>query len=173
MRRDARAWADSEVDCSGKRAPYAPKWTANLAAERTFTLAQRRRELVADARLHYQTEMLTGLDFTPLEYQDAYFTLGASVTYATRGDRYYLTAFGTNLTDETVVANSVPAAVRPVCRRHVAAASPVRPAPRRALLIDDGVRLPFALRRVTASPPRGGSAAVQTQLLLRRGETAM
>ena len=31
-------------------------------------------ELVANARLHYQTEMLTGLDFTPLEYQDSYFT---------------------------------------------------------------------------------------------------
>ena len=94
-----------QVDCSGKRAPYAPEWTANLAAEHTFTLPSGGR-LVANARLHYQTEMLTGLDFTPLEYQDAYFTLGASLTYAAYDDRYYVTAFGTNLTDETVVANS-------------------------------------------------------------------
>ena len=61
---------------------------------------------MANARLHYQTEMLTGLDFTPLEYQDSYFSLNASLTYTTRDNRYYLTAFGTNLTDETVVANS-------------------------------------------------------------------
>ena len=93
------------MDCSGKRAPYAPKWTANLAAEHTFTLASDGR-LVGNARLHYQTEMLTGLDFTPLEYQDAYVSLNASLTYTTHDDRYYLTAFGTNLTDETVVANS-------------------------------------------------------------------
>lgn len=93
------------VDCSGKRAPYAPKWTVNLAAEHAFTLPDNAR-LVANARLHYQTEMLTGLDFTPLEYQDSYLSLDASLTYATHDDRYYLTAFGTNLTDETVVANS-------------------------------------------------------------------
>ncbi len=94
-----------QVDCSGKRAPYAPKWTASLAAEQTFTLPNNAR-LMADARLYYQSEMLTGLDFTPLEYQDEYFTLGASLTYATHDDRYYVTAYGTNLTDETVVANT-------------------------------------------------------------------
>lgn len=94
-----------EVDCSGKRAPYAPKWTASLAAEHTFTLRDDAR-LVADARLYYQSEMLTGLDFTPLEYQDAYVTLGASLTYAPFDGRYYVTAYGTNLTDETVVANT-------------------------------------------------------------------
>ena len=94
-----------EVDCSGKRAPYAPKWTASLAAEHTFTLRDDAR-LVADARLYYQSGMLTGLDFTPLEYQDAYATLDASLTYATHNDRYYVTAYGTNLTDETVVANT-------------------------------------------------------------------
>jgi iron complex outermembrane receptor protein len=93
------------VDCSGKRAPYAPEWTANLGAEHTFALGSGAR-IVAGARLHYQTEILTGLDFTPLEYQDAYATLGASVTWTSRDDRYHVAAFGNNLTDETVVANS-------------------------------------------------------------------
>jgi iron complex outermembrane receptor protein len=93
------------VDCSGKRAPYAPKWTASLAGEQTFTLPNDAR-LVADARLYYQSEMLTGLDFTPLEYQDAYVTLNASLTYTTGDDRYYVSAYGTNLTDATVVANT-------------------------------------------------------------------
>lgn len=97
--------AGFEVDCSGRRAPYAPEWTANLSAEHTFRLSNG-ADLVAGARLHYQTEILTGLDFTPLEYQDAYATVGASVTYASGDGRYAVTAYGNNLTDETVVANS-------------------------------------------------------------------
>jgi iron complex outermembrane receptor protein len=93
------------VDCSGKRPPYAPEWSIELAAEHTFVLGNGAR-LVADARVHYQSETLTGLDFTPPEYEDAYATLGASVTYATHDDKYTVTAYGTNLTDETVVANT-------------------------------------------------------------------
>jgi iron complex outermembrane receptor protein len=92
------------VDCSGKRAPYAPEWTLNLGVEQAFELAGGR--LVAEARLRYQSETLTGLDFTPLEYQGDATTLGASLTYTTAGERYYVTAFGNNLTDETLVANS-------------------------------------------------------------------
>lgn len=68
-----------QVDCSGKRAPYAPEWTANLAAEHGYDLRNHAR-IVAGARVRYQSETLTGLDFTPLEYQDGYVALGASVT---------------------------------------------------------------------------------------------
>jgi len=93
------------VDCSGKRAPYAPEWTVNLAAQQEYSLSNAGR-LIAEARLHYQSETLTGLDFTPLEYRDGYASLGASLTYTTGDDRYYVTAFGNNLTDETVVANT-------------------------------------------------------------------
>ncbi len=93
------------VDCSGKRMPYAPEWTVNLGGEHSFRLGNDAR-LVAGLRLHYQSEMLTGLDFTPLEYQDDYVTVGASLTWNSPDTRYYVVAFGNNLTDETVVANS-------------------------------------------------------------------
>jgi iron complex outermembrane receptor protein len=93
------------VDCSDKRAPYAPKWTVNVGADHTFQLRNDAR-LVADARGHYQSETLTGLDFTPLEYHDSYMTLGASVTYNSRDDKYYVAAFGNNLTDESVLAST-------------------------------------------------------------------
>ena len=99
------AGANFQVDCSGNRAPYAPEWTFNLGAEHTMWLGNDAR-IVASARLRYQSEMLTGLDFTPLEYQDAYVTLSASVTWTSRDNRYSVAAFGNNLTDETVVANS-------------------------------------------------------------------
>jgi iron complex outermembrane receptor protein len=99
------AGANFLVDCSGKQAPYAPEWTANLGVEQTFTLGDGAR-IVAGARLRYQSGILTGLDFTPLEYQDSYTTLGATVTWTSRDDRFYVAAFGNNLTDEAVVANS-------------------------------------------------------------------
>ena len=99
------AGANFQVDCSGNRAPYAPEWTFNLGAEHTVWLGNDAR-IVASARLRYQSEMLTGLDFTPLEYQDDYVTLSASVTWTSRDDRYSVAAFGNNLTDEAVVANS-------------------------------------------------------------------
>jgi iron complex outermembrane receptor protein len=94
-----------EVDCSGKRAPYAPVWTVNLGAEYAFRLPGD-SALVAGVRLRYQSETLTGLDFTPLEYQEGFTTLGASVTWTSRDERYSVAAYGNNLTDETVVANS-------------------------------------------------------------------
>jgi iron complex outermembrane receptor protein len=93
------------VDCSGKTAPYAPEWTVNLSAEQWFRLT-RDAGVVAGLRLHYQSHTLTGMDFTPLQYQDGYLWLDASITYSTRDDRFSVTAFGTNLTDETVVANT-------------------------------------------------------------------
>jgi iron complex outermembrane receptor protein len=93
------------VDCSGKRAPYAPEWSVNLTAGHAFRLPDDAR-IVAEARLVYRSETLTGLDFTPDEYQDGYASLGASITYASRDDRFYVTAYGTNLTDEAVVAHS-------------------------------------------------------------------
>ena len=61
------------VDCSGNRAPYAPEWTVNLGGEHSFRLGND-AQVVSALRLHYQSEMLTGLDFTPLEYQDDYVT---------------------------------------------------------------------------------------------------
>jgi len=94
-----------QVDCSGKRAPNAPQWTVNVAADHSFRLRNDAR-IIAEARAHYQSETLTGLDFTPHEYQGDYVLLGASVTYASSDHKYYITAFGNNLTDQTVVASS-------------------------------------------------------------------
>ncbi|HET8690719.1 MAG TPA: TonB-dependent receptor [Steroidobacteraceae bacterium] len=95
------------VDCSGSRAPYAPEWTVNLGAEHAFRLVGG-SELVAGLRLRYQSEMLTGLDFLPPEYQDGYATIGASLAWSSADGRYSVAAYGNNLTDEAVVANSFP-----------------------------------------------------------------
>jgi len=93
------------VDCAGKRPPYAPEWTLNLGAEQAFPLAAG-GEFVANIRAHYQSETLTGLDFTPLEYQPGYWSADAAVTFNAPGDAWFISLFGRNITDETVVANT-------------------------------------------------------------------
>jgi iron complex outermembrane recepter protein len=101
----SRVASGFQVDCSGQRAPYAPEWTVTMAAEHTFRL-RNQAGILAGVRVRYQSETLAGLDFTPLEYQDGYISLGASITYTTSDSKYSVTAFGHNLTDETVLATS-------------------------------------------------------------------
>jgi iron complex outermembrane receptor protein len=52
--------------------------------------------------------MLTGLDFLPPEYQDGYVTVGATLDWTSVDGRYSVAAYGNNLTDEAVVANTFP-----------------------------------------------------------------
>ncbi|MGD9967222.1 MAG: TonB-dependent receptor [Hyphomonadaceae bacterium] len=94
-----------QVDCSGQQAPYSPTWTANFSAEQSFAL-ETGASIVANARAHYQSETLTGLDFTPHEYQPGYWWFDASLTYNAPDDSYSVSLFGRNLTDEAVVANT-------------------------------------------------------------------
>jgi len=101
----APSGASFRIDCGGQRAPYSPEWTANFAVEHDFALGGG-SALTVNARAHYQSETLTGLDFTPLEYQDEYWSMDASATYTPPSEAYSLTLFARNLTDETVVANT-------------------------------------------------------------------
>ncbi|MBX9747080.1 MAG: TonB-dependent receptor, partial [Hyphomonadaceae bacterium] len=101
----ASSGSSFSVDCGGRRAPYSPEWTVNLGAEHSFALDSG-SELTLVARAHYQSETLTGLDFTPLEYQDAYWSVDASLTFTPPDERFSVTLFARNLTDETVVANT-------------------------------------------------------------------
>ena len=94
-----------QVDCSGKRSPYAPEWTLALAVEQTFPLASH-ASLVARTRAHYQSRTLMGLDFLPEQHQAGYWMVDVSLSFATAADRYLVTLFGHNLTDETVVSNT-------------------------------------------------------------------
>lgn len=95
-----------QVDCSGKRAPYAPVTTQSLRAQQVFPL-QNPASIVAEARAHYQSRTLVGLDFLPDEQQPAYWTIDASLTLANIDKRHSIGVFGQNLTDRTVVSNTI------------------------------------------------------------------
>lgn len=95
------------IDCSGNRPPNAPEWTVNLGAEQTITL-KNEGKISANVRGHYQSRALTGLEFTPIEYQKAYWTADAQVTYTAPGGRYTIGAFVNNAFDKTVLALASP-----------------------------------------------------------------
>ena len=94
------------VDCSGKRPPNAPEWTLNLGVQQKLIVPF--GEFVIDARAHYQTSTLTGLDFVPVEYQKAYWLADAQLTYNPRSRHYYLGAYVNNIFDETVKSQIFP-----------------------------------------------------------------
>jgi iron complex outermembrane receptor protein len=94
------------VDCSGRQLPNAPRWRLNLAAEKHIRLAGGDSLRIA-AATRYQSETLTGLDFTALEYQSAFWSIDAELAYVAAGGKFEVQFYGRNLTDETVVANTL------------------------------------------------------------------
>ena len=95
------------IDCSGRRPPNAPKWTVNLGAQQTVRLGNDGK-VVANVRAHYQSKTLTGLEFTEIEYQDAYWTADAQLTYTAPAGRYTIGVFVNNAFDKTVLALASP-----------------------------------------------------------------
>jgi iron complex outermembrane receptor protein len=94
------------VDCGARRPANAPEWTLNLGGQQVLPVAS--GEFVLDARAHYQSETLTGLEFLPVEFQPGYWQADAALTYYTPERRYYVGAFVNNLTDETIQAQNFP-----------------------------------------------------------------
>ena len=61
------------------------------------------------ARSHYQSQTLTGLEFTPIEYQNSYWQADFQATFFARDDRFTVGIYINNAFDKTVVGNSFPA----------------------------------------------------------------
>jgi iron complex outermembrane recepter protein len=88
------------VDCSGQTPPYTPRWTATASAQQTIPLPGG-GGLVGLARVHYQSETLTALDFLPVSYQPGYSLWDFDLTYHTAKDRYFVGAYVNNAFDKT------------------------------------------------------------------------
>ncbi len=95
------------LNCSGFRPPNAPEWTINLSAQQAIPVGD--GELVLAARTHFQSRTLTGLEFSAIENQPSYWMHDASITYSAAQDRFYVTAFINNISDEAVLGNTFPA----------------------------------------------------------------
>ena len=93
------------VNCSGRQPAYAPRWTVTGAIQQTVPLHSG-AHLEGNARVHYQSETYTALEFLASEQQPGYSMWDFDLTYASAGDRYFMGAFVNNAFDRTALAFS-------------------------------------------------------------------
>ena len=103
---DAAANNSFRVDCSGRSPSNAPKWSLNVGGQQTIPLASGR--LVLDARAHRQSKAAVGLEFVPVEEQDAYWLVDAAITWYAPDRKFHVGGFANNVFDETVKSQNFP-----------------------------------------------------------------
>ncbi|MDD3798609.1 MAG: TonB-dependent receptor [Novosphingobium sp.] len=87
------------VDCSGKPVQRAPKWTGGAGYTHTIDLANG-GELKLSGDMTFTSSKELTIDFIPESHVGGYALFNASVTYTGPDNRFSLTAFVRNLTDE-------------------------------------------------------------------------
>lgn len=93
-------------NCSGRRPPNAPTWTASIGIEQTVPLGG--WNLVLNARTRFQSSIITGLEYLPVQREGSYWQSDASVTLNQADDRYFITAYVNNIENKLIVGNSFP-----------------------------------------------------------------
>lgn len=94
------------VDCSGKSAVNAPKWSLNLSYQHTFTLPGD-YALLAGARSRIESGRFLSIDYRPEQHQDGYMTSDVWLTLEAPDEAWSLTAFVNNLEDRDIYSTSV------------------------------------------------------------------
>ena len=95
------------LDCSGKAPPQAPTWSVNLGIQQTLPLGDA-GAIVAEARTHFQTATLTGLEFLANEIQHGYWLTDLSLGYEAPRKRWFLTGYVENVADRDVMQATFP-----------------------------------------------------------------
>lgn len=98
--------ATQRIDCSGKPLVRAPEWSGVLAYQHGFDLGSG-GEVVAGVDGQFASSQYLYPDFVDSGKDDGFFTLNADITYRTRGGRFSVTAWGRNLTDETIYTGGI------------------------------------------------------------------
>ena len=93
--------AQYQVNCSGNVPPQSPKWSVNLGLQQTVPVGT--GSLVANLTTHFQTQSLTGLEFSAIEEQHSYWMSNADLGYHAAKDHWAVVGFVENLADKTVV----------------------------------------------------------------------
>lgn len=89
-----------DIDCSGKQALNAPKWTINAGIEQTVSLGGLELTGTADAR--YRSNRVIGFNYLPTGETGDTITLDSSLRLAPEADAWTVTAYVQNLTNEAV-----------------------------------------------------------------------
>jgi iron complex outermembrane receptor protein len=98
-----------EQDLTGNSLPQAPTWQAGVSGEYSFPISSA-LEITARADYKWQNEIYFDLFNNPLNTQDSYGLLNASLSIGTLDERWSLTAFTRNAFDERYVSSSLTSA---------------------------------------------------------------
>ena len=98
-----------EQDLNGNRLPQAPDWQFSVSGEYSFPVSSS-LEITARADYKWQDEIFFDLFNNPLNTQQSYGLLNASLSIATVDGNWSLTAFARNAEDERYVSQSLTAA---------------------------------------------------------------
>lgn len=99
---DIRSWAGAPAglfDVSGNRLNHSPKWKINASARHRWDLGDN-GEFSAGVEYNWQDQVYFTVHNDPVEGQDSYGLLNASLQYVTEDGYWRLTVYGRNLTDE-------------------------------------------------------------------------
>ena len=88
------------VDCSGNPGFNSPKWAANAGIEQTIDLGGYKIVLNGDAR--YRGNRVIGFEYLPQQNSGSDLTFDASAKLAEIDDKWSLTAWVRNITDERI-----------------------------------------------------------------------
>lgn len=91
------------VDCSGKPAYQAPKWTANLGVQQTVPVGAYKVVIKADTQ--YKSERFIGTDYLPHQRVGSTWTSNAEVALSPRDGPWVVGAYVHNLEDERIPVN--------------------------------------------------------------------
>lgn len=91
------------IDCDGQQMPRSPDLALTTEYFHTFELANGAR-LVPGVRVQYSSSYWSAVDYHPLQKQDSYAMYGAEIAY--QADKWSVTAYGRNLSNEDVYSNS-------------------------------------------------------------------
>jgi iron complex outermembrane receptor protein len=89
------------VDCSGMELIRTPEWTVTAGLEHIFDLPNG-GTLTVDGNLTYGSATWVGTDFHPDQRAPEYTVLNSSVTYTSPNERYFVSAWMRNITEEEV-----------------------------------------------------------------------
>ncbi|WP_161965826.1 TonB-dependent receptor [Steroidobacter cummioxidans] len=98
-----------EQDLTGNRLPQAPTWQFGVSGQYSLPISST-LEVTARADYKWQNEIYFDLFNNPLNTQDSYGLLNASLAIGTQDQRWSLTAFIRNAFDERYVSQSVTSA---------------------------------------------------------------
>lgn len=102
---DAPVFGTSDINLKGRPFPNAPEWSVNSSARMTVPM-NATWELVAQTDIIWEDEIIRDLQGTPALITEAHWNVDARVGLESTDNRWNITLWGRNLTDQTYITEA-------------------------------------------------------------------